>query len=586
MANALNLPEGEAQDQGQAVAATISWLENHGGWLLILDNADDPDMAREFIPSNKSGHVLLTTRAQNVGDIALRNAVCKMEPREGALFLLRKTRNLKNGEPLASAPSELRNQAEALSKELDGLPLALDQAAAFMAETQSSIEGYLSLYGRERVELLSHQGELRQSHPSVTVTFLLAFNKVAEANPAAADLLRVCAFLEADSIPEEIFSEGAGELGEALEAIAETPLTLTKAIGDAGRFSLLERNPETKTMNLHRLAQETLRDEMGDDARRMWAERAVRAVNAVFPDVEYANWPLCHQLIPHTQSLVTFIDEYGFEFQEAVRMMSQAGYYLQERAQYAEAEPLHKRALAIYERALGAEHPYTASGLNNLAALYDSQGRCEEAELLLKRALAIYERALGAEHPYTATSLNNLATLYYSQGRYEEAEPLYKGTLAIREKALGTKHPYTATSLNNLAALYYSQGRYEEAEPLLKRALAICEKALGTKHPYTATSLNNLAALYYSQRRYKRAERLLKRALAIREKALGAEHPDTASSLNNLAALYDSQEKYEEAEPLYKRALAICEKALGAEHPDTATVLENYADLLRAMNRN
>ena len=544
MADTLNLPERDAQDQGEAVAATIRWLENHGGWLLILDNADDLAMAREFIPSNKSGHVLLTTRAQSVGDIAKRNAVRKMEPREGALFLLRKTRMLKKDEPLDSAPSELRNQAEALSKELDGLPLALDQAAAFIAEMQSSIEGYLSLYERERVELLSHRGEHTQDHPSVTITFLLAFNKVAEANPAAADLLRVCAFLEADSIPEEIFSEGAWELGETLEAIAKTPFTLTKTIGEAERLSLLERNPETKTMNLHCLAQEVLRDEMGDEARRIWAERAVRAVNAVFPEVEYANWPSCHQLIQHAQSLVAFIDEYGFEFKEAVRMMSQAGYYLQERAQYVEAEPLHKRALAIYEKALGAGHPYIARSLNNLAALYDSQGRYEEAEPLLKRSLAIYEKALGAGHPFTATSLNNLAALYDSQGRCEEAESLLKRALAIREKAFGAKHPDTARSLNNLAALYYSQGRYEEAKPLLKRALA------------------------------------------IREKALGAEHPDTASSLNNLAALYDSQGRYEEAESLYKRALAICEKALGAEHPGTATVLDNYANFLRAMNRN
>ena len=128
-------------------------------------------------------------------------------------------------------------------------------------------------------------------------------------------------------------------------------------------------------MSLHRLAQEVLRDEMSDDARRMWAERAVRAVNAVFPDVEYARWPSCHQLIPHAQSLVTFIDEYGFEFQEAVRMMSQAGYYLQERAQYVEAEPLHKRALAICEKALGAEHPGTATVVDNYANFLRAMNR-------------------------------------------------------------------------------------------------------------------------------------------------------------------------------------------------------------------
>ncbi len=86
---------------------------------------------------------------------------------------------------------------------------------------------------------------------------------------------------------------------------------------------------------------------MDGDTGRMWAERAVRAVNKVFPDVEYSNWPSCSRLIPHAQSLALLIDEYGFDFPEAARLMNQAGVYLHDRAQYAEAEPLYQRALAI-----------------------------------------------------------------------------------------------------------------------------------------------------------------------------------------------------------------------------------------------
>src|SRR5262249_48362526 len=160
---------------------------------------------------------------------------------------------------------------------------------------------------------------LAEDHPSVTVTFSLAFKKVADANPAAADLLRVCAFLEADSIPEEIFSEGAEELGEALGAAAASALALTDAIGEAARFSFARRNPEARTLSLHRLVQAVLRDEMDGDTRRMWAERAVRALNRVFPGVEYSDWPLCGRLISHAQSLASLIVEYGFEFPEAAR---------------------------------------------------------------------------------------------------------------------------------------------------------------------------------------------------------------------------------------------------------------------------
>ncbi|MGE0102561.1 MAG: NB-ARC domain-containing protein [Blastocatellales bacterium] len=130
----LDLPEKAAQDQDEAVNAVKRWLEGNAGWLLILDNADDLKVAREFIPSSERGHVLLTTRAQVTGTIAVRNAVDKMEPPEGATFLLRRLGKLKKDEPLESVAEQLRTEAEDLSKELGGLPLALDQAAAFIDE--------------------------------------------------------------------------------------------------------------------------------------------------------------------------------------------------------------------------------------------------------------------------------------------------------------------------------------------------------------------------------------------------------------------------------------------------------------------
>jgi len=145
--------------------------------------------------------------------------------------------------------------------------------------------------------------------------------------------------------------------------------------------------------------------------------------------------------------------------------------------QYAEAEPLFKRALAIREKALGADHPDTATSLNNLAGLYDSQGKYAEAEPLFKRALAINEKALGADHPDTAQSLNNLAELYRAQGKYAEAEPLYKRALAIREKSLGAEHPNVAIVLENYADLLRKMNREAEAAKLEARAKEIRAKA-------------------------------------------------------------------------------------------------------------
>ena len=119
---------------------------------------------------------------------------------------------------------------------------------------------------------------------------------------------------------------------------------------------------------------------------------------------------------------------------------------------------------------LGYEYEAEVVHRNNLAVLYETQGNYAPAERLYQRSLAIDEKALGPEHPDVATSLNNLAALYKTQGKYVEAEPLFKRAIAIHEKALGPDHPGLATDLNNLAELYYAQGKYAEADTDLETA--------------------------------------------------------------------------------------------------------------------
>jgi CHAT domain-containing protein len=155
----------------------------------------------------------------------------------------------------------------------------------------------------------------------------------------------------------------------------------------------------------------------------------------------------------------------------------------EDQGRYTDAEPLHKRALAIHEKALGPDHPNVAASLNNLAALYDGQGRYADAEPLLKRALAIREQTLGADHPDVAVSLNNLGKLYADQGHYAEAEPLLKRALAIKEKALGPGHRDVVESLNNLAGLYREQERYADALPLVQKTIASVRANAATAVP-------------------------------------------------------------------------------------------------------
>ncbi len=194
-----------------------------------------------------------------------------------------------------------------------------------------------------------------------------------------------------------------------------------------------------------------------------------------------------------------------------------AGKAAYSRGDYAEAEKQNQAALNVSE-GFGSQDPRLATSLNNLAVIYVAQGRYAVAESLHKRSLAIREKALGPEHPDAAQSLNNLAELYRTQGRYADAEPLYERSLAILEKTLGPEHPDVAASLNNLAALYQTPGGYAEAEPFYKRALAIWEKALGPEHPTVAESMENYASLLRQTGRDIKAAELETLAKAIRAK--------------------------------------------------------------------
>ena len=533
-ARLLDLPEKTEKDLSVVAAAVRGWLESNSGWLLILDNVEDLMVVREFAP-NVSGHVLITTRPHATGAFAEPVELRKMTPDEGADFLLRRAKK-KDGHA----------SAREISIEVDGLPLALDQAGAFIEETPSTFEEYLELYRKKGGALRAQRGDLATDHPdSVTITFSLAFAKLAEANPAAADLVRGCGFLAPDAIPEEIFTQAGDEWGE--------PIAWLKMMKDAGRFGLMRRDAESKSLYIHRLVQEVVKDEMSVETRWAWAERLVQALSKVFPEIEFRNWPQCERLLPHARTVARLLEDIGLESAEAALLLNESGSYLCRRAQFAEAEPLFQRALTIHEGVLGTEHSYTVASQSNLAVLYLDQHRNIEAEPLLRRSLEIAEKTLGPEHLETARGVNNLAGFYHNQGRYAEAEPLFQRALAIMEKAHGSEHPNTAIGLNNLAKLYGDQGRCADAEPLYRRAIAIREKTLGPEDPNTANSLHNLAALYEKQGRYAEAEDLCRGALAIVEKAFGPDHPYTINVIRNHVVILRKLGRHDEADKLLAR---------------------------------
>ena len=583
-AKLLNLPVQHSQDQMQVVNAVKHWLMQHRDWLLILDNADSLHLLTDFLPTGGQGHILLTTRMQATGTIARSVAIEKLDTSEGMVLLLRRAKLLLPDAPLDDVPRLLRTQAQAIAEVLDGLPLALDQAGAYIEETGCSLSEYLVLFRQYRSALLQRQG-MNDDYPyTVASTWALAFQQTEQANPAAAELLRLCAFLAPDAIQETILTQGATELGTVLRPVAGDTFLLNDAIQVLRRYSLMKRNPETKMLNIHRLVQVVVKDGMNAQLQKEWAERTIRAVNATFPAVTFDTWNLCETYMPHVEVCAELVEQHHFQFLQAAQLLERAGWYVLERGRLQQAQPLLQRALAIFEHLYGPEHPDIAAILRKLGLLYDQLDRLEQAEILFERALTISETLLGNEHSLTATILNDLAAMYNHQGKHTQAEASFLRALSIREQVPNTDHLDLADTLNDLAILYVYQGKYAQSEPLYLRALRIREQSLAPDHPYIATTLNNLAWLYNHQGRYEQAESLYLLSLPMMENALDANHQSIALVRNNLAELYLNQGKLEEAESLCRNALSILEDTTGPNHPAVAMSLHTLAEIYRAQH--
>lgn len=206
-----------------------------------------------------------------------------------------------------------------------------------------------------------------------------------------------------------------------------------------------------------------------------------------------------------------------------------------------------------------------AQSLRGLAALYKSLGKYDQAEPLFKRALEIWEKALAPYHQEAATTLNTLGELYFAQGRYAEAEGAYKRSVAILEKGLGPDHPALSTTLSNLAVLYRTQGRYVEAKAVYQRQLAILEKGLGAERPEVVTSLENYAALLRMMDRAPDAQAMEARAEAIRAKNLPKKLPSCPEEPNRIKVRVNADVKYDAASRLYTYAYTVSSDPTSAQ---------------------
>uniref|UniRef100_A0AAU2UVU0 FxSxx-COOH system tetratricopeptide repeat protein n=1 Tax=Streptomyces sp. NBC_00003 TaxID=2903608 RepID=A0AAU2UVU0_9ACTN len=550
-------------DMQERAAWAIVWLQWHPGWLLVFDNVENPDDLRHYLGTLPEGHHLATSRkATGWHAVAPTMPLGLLNAEMSANLLC----TLAFGNPQAPSPGQ-REEAKALAAELGYLPLALEQAGAYLGETGISITDYRA----QLDQVLERATNAIEPERTIALVWQHTLNAIKDRNPQAVVALNAMAWLAPDAIPRSL-----------LAPLLPDILTLGEALGVLHAYNMISFSADRRTVSIHRLVQAVLQHHPTTESDKPPSGRheAEQLALQALPDQDNATEPW-EQLLPHIFALAASTPSRSPASVETASTYEVAAQYLQRQGRAAHTIPLYDAALAQYEQVLGDTHPDTLQSRNNLAHAYYAVGDLGRAIPLLEATLAQREQVLGDTHPHTLLSRNNLAGAYRAAGDAGRAIPLLETALAQYEQVLGDAHPDTLQSRNNLAGAYASVGDLGRAIPLLEATLAQREQVLGDTHPHTLLSRNNLAGAYRAAGDAGRAIPLLEATVTQYEQVLGDAHPDTLQSRNNLAGAYASVGDLGRAIPLLEATVTQYEQVLGDTHPHTLQSRNSLADAYR-----
>jgi nucleoside phosphorylase/tetratricopeptide (TPR) repeat protein len=511
-------------EQEKTVQAVRDWLGRNTGWLIVFDNARNPEKVQPYIPQGRCGHTIITSRNQAWSVVGGTLPIKKMTREESVEFLFKRT------------SQKDRNAAESLAEELGDFPLALEQAGAYIEATGKTFADYVSIFKNRRKELLKKYKPLNYPD-SVATTWKLSFENVKKKSAAAQDLLILCSFLAPDNIRLDIITDGAEHLPARLASVVKDTIKLDEARSALRLYSLVDASGNT--LSVHRLVQAVTQDNLSGKAKRKWSKAAVKIVNKAFPfdSDDVRTWPICSKLLSHALAATACAEQLDAAAEATSRLLNQVGGYLLGRAEFLEARSAHERALTIAEKAYGPEHPNVAIRLSNLGTVLHGAGDLKGAKERIERALTIAEKAYGPEHPTVGTLLSNLGTVLAELGDLKGAKERIERALTIAEKAYGPEHPNVAIRLSNLGTVLHGAGDLKGAKERIERALMIDEKAFAPEHRDVARLRNNLGLVLQDLGDLAGAKKNFERALKICEKCLGKKHPKTVTVRKNLESL-------------------------------------------------
>ena len=563
---------GPQERTGDPVVAVHGALAGSaGGWLLVFDNAPGPEAVETFLPPAGRGRVLITSRnalwppgqAREVPVLGLEVA---------ADFLAARTGDTD------------RQAAAALAEALGGLPLALEQAAAYTQATGNTLAAYLALFHKRRADLLD-RGQPTQYSGTVATTWALAFTQLQDSDPGAAGLLRLLAFCAPEAIPlrlllqprPELAGQLSPEVAGVLVPLMEDELAAGDAVAALRRYSLA-RPAGDGAMSVHRLVQAVTADQIPEELRDAWRQAAVAVIEAAIPGdpLQPTAWPEFAALLPHAQVALSAADE----------GMGRIADYLWHSGSYAASRDLYVDMSNERARVLGPEHPHTLAARANAAHLTGKAGDAAGARDQFAALVQIYERVCGPSHPETLIARAKVARFTGEAGDAVAARDQLAALLPVCARVLGPKHPDTLAIVRaDLARFTGEAGNAAGARDQYAALLPVAELVFGPDDSETLSDRANMARFTGEAGDAASARDQFAVLLPASERLLGPGHPNTLLARARLAHFTGEAGNAAGARDQFAALLPTQERLLGPEHPHTVATRTSLAHWIKRSGR-
>ncbi len=568
LARQLGLPGGsEANTAVPAVREALRTGRPFRRWLLVFDAAESPDAVRPFFPTNGPGEILITSRNPDWAGVA--------RPLELAVFKREESVELlgKRGPEISTV------EANQLADKLGDLPLAIEQAAAWRAVTGMPVQEYLRLFDESVAEILDTSAP-SDYEVSVAAAWNVSFDELRTRNPAAHQILHICAFFSPEPISRDLFTgvsrvSISPELDEALR----DPIKLARAIRDINRYGLAKIDHGQNTLQLHRLVQLVLRNRvMAPQVQAQMRHGAHQLLASLDPnDPESSrHWPRYRELLPHAYAANVVDCDDGWVRQLVINIMR----FLFQWGDHEEAAQLATRARKDFTEKLGPTHAQTLEVSTRLGLYLWSVGKYEEAAELNQRTLALRLQVSGEENEETFALQTNIVTDYRAQGDFAQGTKLSEEVYVKSKRLFGEDDPEALQAAFQHGLSLRLLGRYREAAELDQETLRRRIEVLGPDHPKTLSTNASLILDWREAGDYVRARVEQEKLTALYRSRFGPDNPDAIRVTYYLAIARRKDGEHPGALALSTPAFDQFRILYGVDHPSTmACALGHSIDL-------